>query len=104
MILNHSAVRCALLRSYRQLRDGGGSERHLITCFQSSLQCLQPSSAAAVLTPPPTHSSFIISFQSVPPAFCDGAAIIYWAAPGPLKWFIAIETWLDSAVRPEIKL
>lgn len=58
---------------------------HLITCAQSSSSVLSLSSADA-----PSHFLFLffispllslISFQSVPPAFCDGAKIKYWAAP-----------------------
>lgn len=52
----------------------------LITCIQSSLQCPQSGSADAVCLFF-SLSSFIISFQSVPPAFCDGAEIKYGASP-----------------------
>lgn len=50
----------------------------LITCIQSSIQCPQLGSADALCLF--FLSSFIISFQSVPSAFCDGAEIKHWAA------------------------
>lgn len=74
----------------------------LITCIQSSLQCPQPGSADAVCC----FFFFSLVFHNF--FSISSTCLLWWCwdkilGPEPLKWFIAIETWYNFALRPEIK-
>lgn len=100
---SHKSVRERMRRRAWWKRFILGSD--LITCIQSSLQCPQLGSADAVClsllspSPPLFHNFFSIS----------STCLLWWCwdkilgRPEPLKWFIAIETWYNFALRPEIK-
>lgn len=82
-----------LYRVYRRLREKHQRENEMECLMKEIYFGLRFDNLYSIFTPMSSarlcrccvllfffsHWSFIISFQSVPPAFCDGAEIKYWA-------------------------